>query len=203
MSKNVLKLFLFIIPVITIFGNVAEYVQGAAGALYPLKSTDLIMENERIVIDAYRGYRPEPPSGRKNADWVTNYYYYFEYDCTYTLRNIGEKQSFLLGFPVKYGRIADYHTLDEYNPMITDFQVKINGTSTEYDRYIHGFNPELNELDYNEVYGFPVIIGKDSTISIHVFYTVVQYDTRFPHATPEIYYILKSGSAYKKPIGKG
>jgi hypothetical protein len=203
MRKQIIILLLIIIPAFTLYGNMVEYVHGGGGALYPLRDSDLIMEKESIIIDAYKGFNPKPPSIKDEYEWGGSQFYYYEYDCEYTFRNTGRRQSFILGFPVKYGKSNFYDWQTEYDPMITDCQIFIGKSKIEYGRYIHGFNPEMNELDYNEVYGFPVSIGKDETMTVRVLYTVVQYFMPYVSSNPEIYYILKTGSLFKKPIGEG
>jgi hypothetical protein len=75
---------------------------------------------------------------------------------------------FLLGFPVRYTYYNFYgSTLS--NPLFTECRIKIDDKPIQYGKYIHGINSKLEEIDYDEVYGFEVEIKKGLKRQLKIF----------------------------------
>ncbi|MBN1410440.1 MAG: hypothetical protein JW969_06320, partial [Spirochaetales bacterium] len=171
-----------------------------SGMLIPLKSYDLSMESEKIDIDVYRGFLNFDPDDKLDV----HEYYYMEYHCSYVFRNTGENTHFLLGFPVKYGIFNEIDGSYGFSvqPSLSDCIIRIDGTNALFSRYIHGLNDELEEINYDEVYGFEAEIESGGEKSIEVFYTsLIGGDDSWTDEY-RVEYILKSAQASRGNIGQ-
>ncbi len=155
------------------------------------------MESEKIDIDSYFFMGTSPG----NPTYFSARYYYTEYDCTYVFKNNEKAQTVLLGFPVAYGKLYSSVGRPPVNPFFDDFEVYRDGEKIRYAKYIHGCNPDIPEVLYDEVYGFDVRMEEKGRTTIRVRYsTVLQLGGWL--ADQCVTYILKSGRNFSKPIGK-
>jgi hypothetical protein len=136
-----------------LFGDVGYYSEaGKAGTLFPVKSSTISMERERVVIDVYcAGDRTIVAS----------------FHCSFYFKNSSQKiETTLMGFPIQYFREEyDYEPFDEMDKpeyknrnWVSNFTVTINGKNVPYIVCSDTANPDLPQVgDYDAVYAFEYV----------------------------------------------
>ncbi len=171
------------------YANTGAYTHGKGGVLVPIKSKDLSMVSEKITIDVYECNYP-------------HYFLYCEYKCEYYFKNTGNEQTFQLGFPIEYGYIwGGAGPRIPINPFFEDFRVRVDKEIVSQRKYLHGLNPELADVLYDEVFGFTVPFKKNEERIISVSYNTISYNIDIG-GDFDIKYILKSAQTLKNPIKK-
>ncbi|MBN1409434.1 MAG: hypothetical protein JW969_01225 [Spirochaetales bacterium] len=171
--------------------NPVYYQTGQWGMLYPLSGSGLEIIDEKIEIDVYRC--SEFVSGTA--------FFYSEYECEYTLRNNNQSQSLTIGFPVDYPYAHQDNYRSFYN-FIDDLQIKCHGQELNFNKYIHGINPDYKDINYDFVYGFDLYMQHDKEVKLIIKYTKIDYMLSWEAADKEVgaFYILKTGKTLSKPI---
>ncbi len=197
-----------------VHANVGVYTPGNGGVVYPGICKDFIMTSEKIEIDVYHGYDfPFVNTVDYQHDVTDRDFYYIEYDCSYSIKNKGNDQKCILGYPIQYGYQHSSSSGKDFSwpldPELDDIRIQVNGEYASFKKYIQGMNPELITNDYDEVYAFESFFKAGEEKTINVRHAMVLYTTIFRRNTyldfyigPYINYILKSGQTYMAPIGE-
>ncbi len=194
---------LLVISVFSVFANSGGYtIDGAGGAVVPVKNNSITMEKEFIYIDVI-------PEGFN--------YFRVEYDCIFHFRNKTDPtQEVLIGFPHKYEiymeqgeEYGDLYQESERNPVVKDFKFRVNGKEVKYEVYPAEANPAFTDVPaYDYVHTAEVHFSPGEEKIIRNSFSMNKIINCIPDPAmgsdenkSVIDYILRTGASWKGPIG--
>jgi hypothetical protein len=194
-------LILFAMPD-AVFGDVGYYSEaGKAGTLFPVKSSNVSMESEMVVIDVDR-------AGDRH---ITS-----SFHCLFHFKNSSKKaETALMGFPIRYFKeeyddntFVDMEEMEEMEDKdlnwVNNFTVTIDGKNIPYNVYSDTANPDLPQVgDYDAVYAFEYVFKPAEAVTINVDYDMTIQSTGSnppPVSYYTVSYILKTIHTWNGPV---